>query len=141
MRLKGDNKKAEELRNKMRRTELHEQITVIVYLKIAYPNVLFTIAPNGMKLSIGVAVKLKRMGYSKGTPDIMIFERNKNYNGLFIEMKNPQSFFNKKGVVSPEQKEWQRKLILRGYKSEICYGFDEAKKVIDEYFGEQKKYS
>ena len=71
----------------MRNAEYYEQVAIINYIKYKYPDIIFTIAPNGMRLPIGVAVKLKKMGYSKGTPDIMIFEPNKKYHGLFIELK------------------------------------------------------
>ena len=38
-----------------------------------------------------------------------------------------------KGVASKEQKWWKEELTKRGYRSEICKGFESAKQVIDEY--------
>jgi hypothetical protein len=107
--------------------EYHIQVALVQWLKTAYPKALFTIAPNGMKLSIGSAVKLKRMGYSKGTPDIMIFEPRHGYHGLFIELKT------KTGQISPEQKIWNTSLEWRGYRSIFCYSFEEAVNEIDFY--------
>ena len=107
--------------------EQHIQMAVITWLKIQYPNVLFTIAPNGFKLPIGVAVKIKRLGYAKGTPDILIFEPMKGYHGLCIEMKAA------KGVLSEEQLAWQQKLNDRGYKAIVCFSADEAIERISGY--------
>lgn len=81
-----------------------------------------------MKLPIGVAVKLKRLGYARGTPDILIFQPNARYHGLFIEMKRL-----KDGRVKPDQEKFKDRLNQLGYLSVICKGFDEAKTVIDEY--------
>lgn len=39
------------------------------------------------------------MGYQKGTPDLLIFYKNKKYTGLAIEFKTPAS----NGKVSMEQ--------------------------------------
>jgi hypothetical protein len=63
----------------------------------------------------------------RGFPDLMILESSKQYKGLFIEMKT------EKGVASKEQKWWKEQLNKRGYRSEICKGFDSAKQLIDEY--------
>jgi hypothetical protein len=40
------------------------------------------------------------------------------------------------GVISTDQKIWQTKLRERGYKAEICNGYDEAKIVVDAYLRE-----
>jgi len=140
--------------------EQQHQEAVVNYLKVRYPYVLFTIAPNGMKLPIGVAVKLKRMGYSKGTPDIMIFEPKteiicspplndnqtissertfKIYHGLFIELKTPKikEIGQKAGTLSPEQIQWIDVLNIKGYKAEVCYGSNEAIEIIDKYLSKE----
>ena len=80
-----------------------------------------------MKLPIGVAVKLKRSGYSKGTPDILIFEPRGSYHGLFIELKTA------KGRISAEQLYWLEELIHRGYAAMVCRSFDEARGEIETY--------
>jgi hypothetical protein len=107
--------------------EYHLQVSVMTWIKIQYPNILVTIAPSGVKLSIGVAMKMKRMGYSLGTPDIMIFEARKGKHGLFIELKT------RTGKVSPEQKEWHQKLKERNYEVEVCWSFEEAICTIENY--------
>lgn len=107
--------------------EYHIQTSVVLWLRANFPNALFTIAPSGMKLPIGVAVKLKRMGYSPGTPDICIFEPRYQYHGLFVELKT------KRGVKSDEQIAWNEELNRRGYLSIFCYSFDEAVQRIGDY--------
>jgi len=107
--------------------EYHIQIAVIRWMQMQYPHILFTIAPSGMKLPIGVATKLKRMGYSKGTPDIMIFEPRGEYHGLFIELKT------KTGRITPAQLAWIEMLTVRDYYATVCRSFDEAKDTIKKY--------
>ncbi len=70
---------------------------------------------------------MKQTGYVKGFPDLFIYESRNGFNGLAIELK---TF---KGVASPEQKEWNKRLIERGYDAHICKGFDAAIQVIDAY--------
>jgi len=86
---------------------------------------------NGLKLTIGQAVKAKRSGTVKGIPDIAIMAVRKNYAGLFIEMKK------KGGRISPEQVIKMAQLTNAGYLCKVCYGFIEAKKVIEDYLCEQ----
>ena len=107
--------------------EYHIQTALIHWLRLVRPEVLFTIAPNGMKLPIGVAKKIKAMGYNKGCPDIMIFEAKKNYCGLFIELKT------KTGKIQTEQKVWLDQLSRRGYKAIVCRSCEEAIVAINDY--------
>jgi hypothetical protein len=110
--------------------EYHIQVAVVQWLKINHPEVLFTIAPSGMKLPIQVAARLKKMGYSAGTPDIMIFESRNKYHGLFIELKT------KTGRVTTQQGEWSTALISRGYMALVCRSFEDAVATINTYLKE-----
>jgi hypothetical protein len=103
------------------------QKAVINYLKYAYPTVLYCASAGGVRTSYKQAVKMKQTGYVKGFPDLFIYESRNGYNGLAIELKTL------KGVASPEQKEWNKRLIERGYSAHICKGFDAAIQVIDAY--------
>ena len=102
------------------------QMAVVEYLKVKYRKVKFTISPI-VKLSPQMGAKMKRMGYSPGTPDIMILAPVNPYFGLFLELKT------EKGHQSPAQKEWQAYLNDRGYCYALCKGVDEAINVIDKY--------
>ena len=80
---------------------------------------------NGVKLTIGQAVKAKKAGMRAGYPDIFLPVKRGLYSGLFIELKRVRG-----GKVEPEQLEWRAFLISQGYEHFICRGADEAWKVI-----------
>ena len=123
----------------MQKKEQLEQIAVSNYIKNVYPRILFTIAPSGMKLSHNVAGKFKAMGYSAGTPDIMIFQPNKKYHGLFIELKLKElrdadgRVYQRAGKPTGFQREWIARLNEAGYCAVICYGSRSAMDFIDTY--------
>ena len=120
------------------RAEEQEQMTVVNYLRYQYPNVLFNISPvNCTNAQQGV--KNKRMGANSGCPDLMLFSPNKNYHGLFIELKTPEKkdcfgkVYQKKGVVKKHQQEYIDKLNNAGYLAVVCYGADSAIEIINSY--------
>lgn len=82
---------------------------------------------NGVRLTIGAALKAKRGGMKKGFPDLSLPVKTKLYNGLFIELKR------KGGKASPEQLEWLEHLKSQGYKAVVCVGFAAAIKTITDY--------
>lgn len=88
---------------------------------------------NGLKLSIGQAVKAKRAGTNKGTPDIFLpFPRfstktSPAFYGLFIEMKKDG------GRLSDEQLKKIKRLTFYGYRCRVCFSAKEAIDVIEEY--------
>lgn len=83
--------------------------------------------PNGMKTTIGVARKSVKSGLKKGVPDLFFAVALGGYNGLFIELKVG------KNKTSKNQNEWITKLKAQGYKCEVCYGWEVAAKVVEEY--------
>ena len=83
---------------------------------------------SGLRLSIGNAVKAKRLGITKkGFPDLMLNASRGGYHALFIELKT------EKGKVSKEQKEMLQKLWNEGNFTCVCRGFDATIKVITAY--------
>ena len=113
------------------------QIAVCKYLKLQYPDVIFTAESSGLKLTIGQAVIAKQLRSSKGLPDLMIFEPNKYYNGLFIELKKEGTRLKNGDMPSTkhikEQEHILCSLFAKGYYACFACGFDEAKKIIDNY--------
>lgn len=85
---------------------------------------------NGLILSIGQAVKAKRMGTNKGILDILLPIPRKGFICLFIEMKTEG------GRLSVYQKEKIEKLTKVGHKCVVCYSSKEA---IDEILDYLKK--
>jgi hypothetical protein len=116
------------------------QIAVVQYIRYRYPKVLFTASTSGVKLPMVTAINLKRLGSQKGVPDLIIFESSRGYHGLMIELKRNKTPWGTKGRCTPEQEDWIKKLNERGYCAQVCYGFSEAKAVLDMYFsGDQKE--
>lgn len=81
------------------------------------------------------AIKAKRMGQSKGFPDLLIFvpiygtidDEPDAYQPIAVEMKRIKG-----SVASPEQKVWGKILEKAGVPFKVCKGCDEAIKFVDE---------
>ena len=131
-------------------TELELQAQVADYLRLQYPNVLFhSDFGSGIKLTMGQAAKQKRLqGGRRAWPDMFIAQpaqRSWEYPdayykfGLFLELKRPGvKIYKKNGeIVADEHIREQAGVLemlrMRGYAAEFAVGFDEAKKIIDEY--------
>lgn len=74
------------------------------------------------------AIKMKRMGTSKGFPDLIVLVPVVGVTGevdcyqmAIIEMKRQKG-----GSVSAEQKDWLEKLELAGIPCKVCHGAEEA---------------
>jgi hypothetical protein len=112
-------------------------IAVCNYLRLQYPSVIFTSESSGVKLTMGQAVKAKKMRSGDKLPDLWILQPSKYYHGLLIELKaeNP---YTKKGTPKTDhiakQLETIAKLNDKGYCAVMCNGFNEAKQMIDSYF-------
>ena len=128
----------------MKESEL--QVAVADYLRLRYPDVLFhSDFGSGIKLTKGQAMKQYRQnGGRRGWPDIFVAHvathGDRYYHGLFIELKKDGTRLQKKNgeFASPHIKEqWEMlgALTFRGYKAEFAVGFEQAKKIIDEYLG------
>ncbi len=114
------------------------QLAVCNYLRHQYPNVIFTCdLSSGMKLSIGQSVKASKMKSSRGLPDLMIFEPQSGYHGLFIELKTTDPFKKsgelRKDTHLEEQDFIMKQLYKKGYCCHFGYGFDQCKYIIDSY--------
>jgi hypothetical protein len=91
--------------------------------------------PNGGYRRPQEAVRLKRLGVRAGVPDILLPVPRNEFHGLWIEMKRPIVKGESKPSVSPEQKHWLRELESQGYMTGVCYGWIEAKDLIESYLG------
>ncbi len=97
---------------------------------------------NGVRLTIGQAVKGRKMGMMRGFPDIFLPIPRNGMHGLFIELKI-KPYIKPDGktarpVVSAEQYWWQEQLTVQGYCAVFCYGFEAAKGQILYYLQEDK---
>lgn len=109
----------------MRANETSEQIAVVNYCD--YLGIPVVHIANEGKRSVSYGRTLKAMGMRKGFPDLFVPRSRGQYHGLAIEMKYG------KGKVSEDQKEWLELLSKEGYATCVCYGADEAIKIIEQY--------
>jgi hypothetical protein len=125
-------------------TESELQTQVADYLMLRYPKVLFhSDFGSGIKLTMGQAIKQKRQnGGRRAWPDMIIARPmpDKGYCAMFIELKKEGTrLFKKDGTPASdhlkEQSELLEELERWGYKAVFAVGFDEAKRIIDEYLG------
>jgi cysteinyl-tRNA synthetase len=115
----------------MAQPEYKLSVQIATYINTRYPNVMYHFdVGSGERMSIGQAVKNKRLNKWRGMPDLWIYEVRKNYHGLCIEIKatNPSLTEHVR-----EQRDRIGKLIERGYFAEMCVGFEETKRLIDDY--------
>lgn len=131
--------------------EIEVQAMVADYLRLQYPGVLFhSDFGSGIKLTMGQAVKQKRLnGGRRAWPDMFIAEPmprcvdgrwNHEYSGLFIELKKDGTRLKKRNGEwasehIAEQSQVLQALQDRGYKADFALGFDQAKRLIDDYLG------
>lgn len=110
------------------------------YLQQQYPDVIyrFDLAAD-LKLTPGQAAKHHRLHPERGYPDLFIAEARGKYHGFYLEIKTKSnSPYKKDGTLKKdkhveEQAEMLKKLRARGYKAEFGVGFEECKRIIDEY--------
>jgi len=125
----------------MKRQKLEERLQSAVarYIKVQYPNVVFTSESSGIRVSMGVAVQMKKQRSNHKLPDLIILQPNEKYHGLMLELKKSHSeIFKKDGALRANehvqaQNDTLKHLSLKGYYAVFACGFDETKKIIDEY--------
>jgi len=101
------------------------QKAVAKYLDVK--GVLYFHPPNGGTRNVIEATKLKKMGVKSGVPDILIFNRRKDWSGLAIELKVG---YNK---PSENQLEFMKMLSGEGWMCVVSYSLDEVIELIDSY--------
>lgn len=101
--------------------------------------------PNGGKRNAIEAAKLKGHGVKAGVPDVIVFDafpdpgaddcdrhlneiRGTWYFGLAIELKTG------KNKPTPTQIEWHARLLLCGWRVEVCRSIDEVLAVLRECY-------
>lgn len=85
---------------------------------------------NGVPLSPGLALKMRRMGMTRGVVDVFLPIVRGGYAGLYIEMKR------RNGVpshLSASQKEFIAFAREQGYRAEWCKGWEPARDLILNY--------
>lgn len=112
-------------------SEDNEQALLVHWLRSR--GLRFYAIPNGGKRDLIEAVKFKRTGVSAGVPDLCIPIPAGRYHGLYIELKRESG-----GEVSEKQKDWLAFLRSMGYYAEVAHGFEAARSMVMDYFGQTK---
>lgn len=117
----------------MRHLEDNEQILLFDWAALnigRYPELEWMYhIPNGGKRNAREAARFKRMGVKPGVSDVHLPIPRGKYHGLWIEMKSAN------GRVSSEQSRFLAAMRKYGHKTAVCYGWEEAVAVIEEYLG------
>ncbi len=125
--------------NRKEQPEYTLQKQVTQYLRLQYPDVFFlsdTVA--SVKLTIPQQVRNKAIQCPTfSCPDLLIFQPNENYNGLFIELK-AETPYKKDGTLKKSdhlEAQWATlgKLMARGYNAMFAWEFEQVKAIIDNY--------
>jgi hypothetical protein len=114
---------------------LHQ--SVCHYLKVRYPDVIFTSESSGLYVTPGQARTLKATRSGHGLPDVMVFYPTDMYHGLFLELK-ATNIYKKDGTLKKnDHTEHQLRVIEKlkrlGYWAQFVVGMDEAVTTIDQY--------
>jgi hypothetical protein len=83
--------------------------------------------PNGGSRNALEAANLKRQGVKAGVPDLCLPVPKNGFHGLYIEMKYGRN------KTTEQQKEWLEELAAQGYFTAVCYGAEEAERLIASY--------
>lgn len=119
-----------------RRSEDTEQMSVMDWARWnqnVHPELeLLHHCPNGGSRNKAEAVKLKQMGVKAGIPDLCLPVPMGVYSGLYIEMKYDT------GRLEDGQKKMLKALAAAGHYCTVCYGAEEAIRVLEEYINLKK---
>jgi len=107
--------------------EHKEQTMLIRWFRLQYPKEIMFAVPNGGLRHIRTAARLKDEGVTAGVADLFLMSPRGGKSGLFIEMKAL------KGRLTDSQQYFLTQAELKGYATSVCFGFDEAKKTIEDY--------
>lgn len=119
------------------RVEEKIQMDIFSWLTDKYPDVLAISESSGVRVSKGLAMKLKRMRSKHTHCDIYVLRPSNGFHGLVIELK-AKNIYKKDGTLFKDEhlEDQQRtidKLNKEGYYATFAVGYAEAKTIIDDY--------
>ena len=107
------------------------QEAIVKFLKHQFPDLLFS--ANGLSDNLNTdqkRIKASKMGYINGTPDLIIYSKNKQFNGVAIEIKSPTGF----GSLSKVQDDFLKKLKKNNYLCLVSNDYSDIVRYITMYF-------
>lgn len=137
---KGTPRQASRIPKPRNHIEDDEQTRFFNWLKLRHP---FYWArthatPNGGRRDAREGARLKLQGVKPGIPDICVAYPRAPFHGLWIELKRPKVFGKPNPVMTAAQKLKLEQLNDDGYLAVVCFGFDEAVEVFENYIGANK---
>lgn len=116
--------------------EIH--VNICEYLRLQYPELLFTSDAGGLRVSMGVIMEVKRKSCNYKIPDLLIFQRNSQYNGCFIEIKRSKDdLYLKSGKLKNDHVKAQEQCLFmlreQGYYAEFGVGYNDTIQQIETY--------
>jgi hypothetical protein len=88
---------------------------------------------NEGKKSLYQGARDKRLGIKAGVSDLFLAIPNKNYHGMWIEVKREG------GLITKKQHEWFGKMQIMNYYTTIVYNLDDFIKEVNFYLGDAVK--
>jgi hypothetical protein len=134
------------MKNKRNNIEERLQVSVSKYIKLKYPDVVFTSESSGIRLPMHLAKLIKSQRSKHKQLDMIMLEARGGYNGLIMELKKDNNeVYNYQGeyrrtIHIQEQLKTINLLKRKGYLARFVCGLDEAVMVIDNYMKMEKKY-
>ena len=111
-------------------SEFDLQSKVANFVRNRYPKALLTATLGENQTASDIRLNFYKMGNSKGSPDLIIQNLHKNYNGFVIEFETPRG----NGVLSKEQDAMLKEYRDNNYKVLLTNNYDDAIIEINEYF-------
>ncbi|WOI85950.1 PDDEXK family nuclease [Rhodococcus qingshengii] len=120
--------------------QLQEQVCQYIRTRYGSDIVFMSDMSAGMKLTMGQAMKRKRINSSRSLPDLVVLHPVGEFHGLCLELKKEGiTVFKKDGTIRSdehlqEQHEMLKRLDRLGYYAAFASGYDQAIETIDDYF-------
>lgn len=121
-------------------SEYELQIVCLDWLRSVYPNVIYRSDLAGVRVPIGLAVKIKASQKFRGYPDVSLDHPAFGYSGMKVELKREGDVFTKSGALVSankihhiEQAAILIQLAERGYCVDLAIGFDQFQRSIEAY--------
>lgn len=122
-------------------SEAYAHQELVLWLKREYPDLIFrTDYAAGLRLPIWLAKKHRALQSGKAFPDLFIYSPFQGYHGLGLELKAPGRRIKKQnGQWADDDCRRQNAMLERlddlGYAAYFAHGLEEAKVIINWYFG------
>ena len=110
--------------------EMDLHVKVVSFLKKRYPHSILSAGLGENQDSVNKRINSFKMGYLRGSFDLIVLNLHKHYTAFAIEFKSP----NRNGVLSPDQSMMLRQYENNGFKTLVSNDYDHIIEQLIEYF-------